>query len=97
MQELVRETKKLCRDAAKKHDDNPALLSRLSELEATLKAEAVDAYVSAGGLEMAVRSLNRASDYARKALAVDPDSQQAKSFLNQVQVAGSWGGGWGRR
>lgn len=88
---------KRTQEEAKKHEGNPALLSRLSELEATFKGEAVDAYISAGGMELMVRSIPKASEYARKALLVDPESQKAKSFLNQVQLAGSMGGRWGRR
>ena len=82
----------------KSHTDDAELMGMLDQLEAEVKGEAVAAYINAGNIELWRQNYNGAQDYGNQAVAVDPESQAAKSFLNKTATYFHMGGDdWGRR
>ena len=80
----------------KKATADPQLLEQLVALDATVRTEAVRAWINAGNVALARGSRNEAMKYAQSAVGIDPDSGAAKSFMNSVQMASAMSG-WGRR
>jgi len=80
----------------KKATDDTQLLEQLVALDATVRTEAVRAWINAGNVALARGSRNEAMKYAQSAVGIDPDSSAAKSFMNSVQMASAMSG-WGRR
>jgi len=78
--------------AMKKATGDPKLLEQLVEMDATVRGEAVKAYINAGNVALARGSRNEAMKYAQSAVAIDPDDASAKSFMNNVQMASAMSG-----
>jgi tetratricopeptide (TPR) repeat protein len=81
-------------DKAMKTDD-AELVEQLTEMDLTVRKEAVRAWIHAGNVALSRGSRPEAMKYAQAAVAVDPDSSAAKSFMNSVQLASAMSG-WGR-
>jgi hypothetical protein len=75
--------------------DDPVLLEQLVDLDAKVRKEGVRAYLDAGNVALSRGSRPEAMKYAQAALALDADSNSAKSFLQKVQLASAMSG-WGR-
>ncbi len=71
----------------KTESSDPAVAQELADLETSVTAELVHAYVVGGGIYLSRSAYNDAEEYARAALAVDPSSQEAQGFLVRVQNA----------
>ncbi|MEN8149147.1 MAG: hypothetical protein ABFS86_04945 [Planctomycetota bacterium] len=79
----------------KKATSDPKLLEALVEMDANVRDDGVKAWLAAGNVSLARGSRNDATKEAQAALALDPDNAQAKSFMNNVQMASAMSG-WGR-
>jgi tetratricopeptide (TPR) repeat protein len=75
-------------DAAMRvHSGKPELLAELDELRASTVVESIHAHCLAGGICLSRGAYTEADEYARRALAVDPESAEAQGFLVRVQNA----------
>jgi tetratricopeptide (TPR) repeat protein len=63
------------------------VIAHLDEIEPEIREDAVGAYVDAGSVLVARGSYKTASELARRALAIDPNSSHARSFQQRVEVA----------
>ena len=90
---IIKDLDKLKKDAA----GDEALGAYIDEVRQTAVRDGVDAYVHAGSVYLIRRAYNDALEMANAALALDPDSQHAKSFYQRVlqgsQMRSGW---WGR-
>jgi tetratricopeptide (TPR) repeat protein len=71
------------------------LVQELTQLEGDVRNEAVRANINAGNILLTRGSRNQAMRYAEAAIALDPESGAAKSFMNNVRLAAAMSG-WGR-
>lgn len=72
---------------AKKHEDNATLSKEINRARERVTADAVGAWVNAGGVELSRGSIKKAGDYGKKALALDPKSPAATAFRSRVELA----------
>jgi len=70
---------------------------RWAAAEKRIMAEAIEAYINAGRIELARSSYVEAGKYANKALLVDPTSSAAKDFQSRVETGAAMGNDWGAR
>ena len=74
---------KLRKDAA----DDAEVIAHLDEIEPEIKEDAINAYVNAGSALVTRGTYKKADEFARRALAVDPQSSAALSFQQRVMTA----------
>ena len=71
----------------KKHADDKFLLGEIDRGIAMVKNDAIDAWVNAGGVELGRGSMNKAQEYASRALKIDPESSAAKALRTRIELA----------
>jgi len=79
------------RKLAEAHGEDPALVSVLALGDIQIREDAVSCYVSAGSIMIGRGSIPAAEKLARRAIAVDPKSDEALSFRATVQTAAALG------
>jgi hypothetical protein len=67
--------------------DDQELLALLDDLEGEMRSDGVNAWINAGNIDLWRDHFNGARDAGEKALAIDPNSSAAKSFMNKVHIA----------
>ncbi len=73
------------------HAEDPALISVLALGDIQIREDAVSCYVSAGSIMIGRGSYPEAEKLARRAIAVDPKSEDALAFRVTVQTAAALG------
>lgn len=73
--------------ARKSSDADAELKKMLDDEEKEIRADAVNAWINAGNIDLWRESFNNAMGAADKAIAVDPQSSAAQSFKKKVEFA----------
>ncbi len=73
------------------HADDRALISVLAVGDIQIREDAVSCYINAGSIMVGRGSYTEAEKLARRALSIDPDSEDALSFQATVSTAAAWG------
>lgn len=75
---------------SEEHAEDRALMSVLALGDIQIREDAVGCYINAGSLMIARGSYAEAEKFCRRALAVDPKSEEALSFQATVSTAAAW-------
>jgi tetratricopeptide (TPR) repeat protein len=81
-------------DKLMKEHEEPVVAKRIDAARGQLRADAVDAYVSAGDRLLARGTYKKALEYANRALRVDPSNPHAQSLKTRTEIAQAASSRW---